>query len=121
MCGVFGHDGEIIDQALRILRLEVDDPRELAFVVRVVDVEPLRDELRMVVILGEDDGLAQAVPAGHFQAARHQVLQHLVHGIFVEQPAVYRLRLPRDPVSCRRRSIPAHPTLPFPLRTVGRR
>ena len=91
MCGSLVTIGEIVDQALGILRLEVDDPRELAFVVRVIDIEPLGDELRVVVILGEDDGLAQAVPAGHFQAAGHQVLQHLVHGVFVEQPAVDRL------------------------------
>ncbi len=88
---VFGQNGEIIDQALDILRLKVDDPGKLTFVVRVIEIEPLGDELRVVVILGKNDGLSQAIAAGHFKAARHQMLQHLVDGIFVEKPAVYRL------------------------------
>ena len=58
-------------QVLNVLRLKVDDPRKLSFVVRVIDIEPLRDELRMVMIFSEDDGLSQAIPAGHFKATRH--------------------------------------------------
>ena len=91
MCGSLVRIGEIVDQALNIFRLEVDDPRKLSFVVRVIDIEALRDELRMVMILGEDDRLAQPIAACHFKAAGHQMLQHLVHGIFVEQPPVDRL------------------------------
>ena len=88
---VLGENGEIVDQVLHILRLEIDNPGKLAFVMRVIEIEPLGDELRVVVILGKDDGFAQAIAAGDLKAARHQMLQHLVDGVFVEKPAVYRL------------------------------
>ena len=45
------------------------------------------------LVLGEDDRLAQPVAAGDLQAARHQVLQHLVDGVLVEEPLVDRLGL----------------------------
>ena len=65
MCGVFVRLREVVDEGLGVLRLERDDPRELALVVRVVGVEALRDELGVVVVLGEDDGLAEPVAARH--------------------------------------------------------
>jgi hypothetical protein len=43
------------------------------------------------LFLAKDDGLAQPVAARHFVAARHQHLQHLVHGVGVEQPLVHGL------------------------------
>ena len=120
MCGALSLLGEVVDQALRILGLEGDDTGELTLVVRIVDVEPLGDELGVLLVLGEDDGLAQPVATGHLQAARHQVLQHLVHGVLVEEPLVDGLGL--DPVGHvrPRRPTPARPTGPCPLRT-GRR
>ena len=84
---------EVVDQALRVLGLEGDDARELALVVRVVGVEPLGDELGVVLVLGEQDRLAEPVAAGDRQAPRHQVLQDLVHRVLVEQPLVDRLGL----------------------------
>ena len=52
----------------------------------------------MLMVLGEDDGLAQPVSVGHLHAARHQMFQDLINGIFIEQPPVQRLGLygPRD-------------------------
>ena len=93
MCGVLSLVGEIVDQALRVFGLESDDACELALEMRVVDVEPLGDELGVVVVLGEDDGLAQPVAASHLLPARHQMLQHLVHGVRIEQPLVDRFCL----------------------------
>ena len=59
--------------------------------MRIVGVEPLLDELRVVLVLGEDDGLAQPVAARHLQPVGHQVRQHLVDRVVVEQPLVDRL------------------------------
>ena len=79
---------EAVDQALRILGPEGDDARELSLEVRVVGVETLGDELGVALVLGEEDGLAEPIAAGHGHAARHQVLQNLVHRVLVEQPPV---------------------------------
>ena len=84
---------EVVDQALRVLGLECDHARELALVVRVVGVEALRDELGVVLVLGEQDGLAEPVAAGHRQTPGHEVFQDLVHRVLVEQPLVDRLGL----------------------------
>jgi hypothetical protein len=81
---------EVVDQALRVLGLEGDDPGELAPQVRVVGVEALGDELGVALVLGEDDRLAQPVAAGDLEPVRHQVLEHLVDGVLVEQPLVDR-------------------------------
>ena len=85
---VLGREG--VDQALRVGGLVGDDPRELALVVRVVDVETLGDELGVVVVLGKHDGLAQPVAAGHLLALGHQVRERLVDRVGVEQPLVKR-------------------------------
>lgn len=60
----------------------------MALVVRIVDVEALGDEFGVRVVLGEDDGLAQAVAAGHLLAVGHQVREHLVGSVGIEQPFV---------------------------------
>jgi hypothetical protein len=49
--------------------------------VRVVGIEALGDELGVVVVLGEDDGLAQPVATGHLLPLGHQGLEHLVDGV----------------------------------------
>ena len=113
-------DGEGVNQALGVLGLVGHHPGELALVVRVVDVEALGDELGVVVVLGEHDGLAQAVAAGHLLALGHQVRQHLVHGVGVEQPLVQGGGVHRVAAWCRPRSTPARPTAPSPPRR-GRR
>ena len=84
---------EIVDQRLRIIGLEIDHSREGALEVRVVGIEALRDELRVLLILGEDDRLAEPVAGGDLQSVRHQVLEHLVDGVGVEQPLVNRRRI----------------------------
>src|SRR5262249_16353339 len=66
---------------------------ELPFQMRVVDIEPLLDELSMILVLGKDDRLPEPVAAGDPQPARHQVLEYLVYRIDVEQPLVNRCSL----------------------------
>ncbi len=83
--------GEVIDEALRVLGLVGHHPGEVTLVVRIVGVEALADEIGMVVVLGEDDGLAQAVAAGHLLSLGHQGGQHLVDGVLIEQPFVHGL------------------------------
>ncbi len=75
---------EVADERLRVRDLEVDDPREIALELRIVRVEPLGDEERVIVVLGEDDRLAETVASGHADPARHQVRQHLVDSVLVE-------------------------------------
>ena len=62
-----------------------DHPREMAGEVRIGRIEARLDELRMRLVLGEDDRLPQPVAARHFLAARHQVLQHLVYRVLIEE------------------------------------
>jgi len=81
-------EGELINQALRVLGLVGHHASEGALVLGVIGIEALGNEVRMGVVLGKDDGLAQAVTASHFLALGHQVAQHLVHGVGVEQPLV---------------------------------
>jgi hypothetical protein len=52
------HRRERVDQVLRVLGLEGDDPRKLAPVVRIVCVEAFGDEVGVLLVLGENDGLA---------------------------------------------------------------
>ena len=42
----------------------------------------------MALVLGKDDGLADAVAACRLDAPFHQVLQHRVHGVGVEDELV---------------------------------
>ena len=90
---------EVVDQALRVLGLEGDDAREVALEVRVVRVEALGDEVCVMLILDEEDGLSQPVATRHLETSRHQVLEDLVHGVLIEEPLVDRLGL--DAVSGR--------------------
>ena len=73
---------------MRVGRLEGDDTREMSRKMRIGDVEPLFDELGVRLVLGEDDGLAEAVAARDLQPFRHHICQHLVDGVGVEQPVV---------------------------------
>ena len=77
ICGAFRGLRKVVDQRLGVVDLKIDDPGEMAHLVRVIGVEPLRDERGVVVVLGEDDGLAQFVAIIDLQPVRHQVLQHL--------------------------------------------
>ena len=71
---------EIVDQGLGVFFLVGDDSSELAGEVRVVGVEPPGDEERVVMGLGEDDGLAEPVAVVDSKAVGHQVFQDLVDG-----------------------------------------
>lgn len=42
----------------------------------------------MLLVLGKDDRLPETVAARHLYPPYHQMLQHLVDGIRVEQPLV---------------------------------
>ena len=56
--------------------------------LRVVVIESLLDELRVRVVASEEDRLGQPVPPFDCVAMLHQVLEHLVHRVLVEEPAV---------------------------------
>ena len=45
------------------------------------------------MVLGKDDGLAEPVASRHLDAVAHQVFQHLVHRVHVEQPVVQSRRI----------------------------
>jgi hypothetical protein len=61
--------------------------------MRIIGIEALNDELRMVMILGEDDRFPEPIACGDFQSMGHQVLKHLVDGVRVEQLLVDRWRI----------------------------
>jgi hypothetical protein len=75
---------EVVEQALRVLGVVVDDACEVTLVVWVVVIEPLLDELRMLVVAGEEDGLGEPVAPFDLVPVFHDVLEHLVDGVFVE-------------------------------------
>jgi hypothetical protein len=77
---------ECVDQRLRVRQLGMNDARERAFVVEVILVEALADVLSVQLIFGEDDGLAEAIATLHALVTSHQVFEHLVDRVLVEQP-----------------------------------
>ena len=79
---------EVVEQALRIRGVVIDDAGEVPGVLRVVVVEPLFDERRMLVIAREDDRLGQSVATVDRVAVLHEMLQHLVDRVVVEEPVV---------------------------------
>ena len=66
----------------------IDDAGEVPGVPRVVAVEARFDERRMLVIAREDDRLGKSVATVDGAAVLHEMLQHLVDGVAVEQPTV---------------------------------
>ena len=79
---------EVVEEALRIGRIVVDDAREGSFVLRVVVIETLLDELGVRVVASKEDRFGQPIPAFYCVAMLHQVLEHLVYRVLVEEPAV---------------------------------
>ena len=77
---------------MRVVDLEVDHAREAAPQRGIIGVEALLDEFGVGVVFREYDGFAELVAVLHMLAARHQVFQHLVHRVGIEQPFVDRLR-----------------------------
>ncbi len=80
--------GEIVDQRLDVVDLVGNHPGKVPGVFRVVVVETLFDKVRVGLVAGEDDGLAEAVATLHLMAVLHKVLETLVHGVLIEQPVV---------------------------------
>ena len=74
----------------RFLTVLRDHPGIMALEVRVVVIKPLRYVLCVVVVLGEDDGLPDAIAGRHHQATLHQVLQDQIDSAFIEEPLVHR-------------------------------
>jgi hypothetical protein len=56
--------------------------------VGIVLIKPVGDELRVVVVFGKNDGLAQSVSVRYFHSPRHEVFQHLVYGVLIEKPSI---------------------------------
>ena len=66
----------------------LDESRVLGLQLRVELAKAFPDKLRVALVLGKDDGLADAVAARRLDAPFHQVLQHRVHGVGVEDELV---------------------------------
>ena len=81
-------DGEVVDQRLGVRGSVGDDSGEVTGELGVGEVEPLGDELGVLLGLGEDDRLAEPVTAGDLVALHHQRLEDLVDGVLVEQEPV---------------------------------
>ena len=72
-------DFKILQQSLRVRVAADDAPREPAAVLRVQLVEPLHDtNSACVLVLRENNALAQAVAARDADAVLHQILQNRV-------------------------------------------
>ena len=52
-------------------------------------MEAFYNLLRMIVVKGKNDGLANHIAIHDAQTFFHQVAKHLVHGIFVEEVMIY--------------------------------
>ena len=82
---------EIVNDGLRI-SIVTDDPLDeagiLLFQLRIQLAKPFPDKFRMALVLGKDDGFADAVTARRLDAPFHQVLQHRVHGVGVEDELI---------------------------------
>ena len=53
-----------------VFGFEVDYPRERAFEMRIISIEAIDDELGMIMVLGENDRLAEAITVGHLETLR---------------------------------------------------
>jgi len=84
--------GEVVDQRLSIVDLMSDDSRESPFQMRVVMIEAFRDELGMALVLGEQDRLTQAVSVSYLNAVLHQMREHKIDRVFVEEPLMHLRR-----------------------------
>ena len=90
--GLLLRGAEVVDQRLRVGDLVRDQPGVVPTEPGVVGVEPLLHELGVLLVAGEDDGLAEPVGSGHLVAAGHQHFEDLVGGVGVEQVAVEVVR-----------------------------
>lgn len=82
---------EVVNNGLRIGVVAdhpLDESRVLGLQLRVELAKAFPDKLRVALVLGKDDGFADAVAARRLDAAFHQVLQHRVHGVGVEDKLI---------------------------------
>src|SRR5439155_19910482 len=84
---------EVVYQGLGVVHSVVNRSRKRTFELRIVSVEALDDELRVSLILGKDDRLADSVASLDLQAVLHQMRQNLIDRVFVEEPSIQRGRL----------------------------
>ena len=63
---------EVVEEALRIRRIVVDDAREGSLMLRVVVIESLLDELRVRVVASKEDRFGQPVSPFDCVAMLHQ-------------------------------------------------
>jgi hypothetical protein len=54
----------------------------------IVDVKALLDEHGVGVVFGKDDGFAEPVATGYLEAVLHDVGEHLIDSVLVEEPFV---------------------------------
>ena len=86
-----GHT-EIVDKVLGVCNLIVNQHAEIAAVFRIQVCKAMDNELGVVVVVGKDDGLANLLATIYHLTAGHQVREHLVHGIDVEDIVEYLAR-----------------------------
>ena len=82
---------EIVNDGLRIGVVAdhpLDESRVLGLQLRVELAEAFPDKLRVALVLGKDNGLADAVTTRRLDAPFHQVLQHRVHSVGVEDELI---------------------------------
>jgi hypothetical protein len=85
--------GEVVDEGLGVGHAVIDGARKGALVVRIVHVKAFEDELRVRLVLGEDDRLGKAIAAGDSLPAGHEVFEGFVDRVLIEEPGVHRRRL----------------------------
>ena len=87
--GLRARGREPVDEVLNVGPRGVrDDRRRLAALLGEVRVEAFLDELGVLLVLREDDRLAEHVAALDVLSLIDEDLEDLVDGVFVEQPAV---------------------------------
>ena len=79
------------DVHLRLQREQRDERAERPGVLEPAELEALvraYSELRMALVLGEDDGFADPVAAFDLDPVLHQMCDDVIDGIFVEEPGI---------------------------------
>jgi hypothetical protein len=85
-----GRIREVVDQRLGVRDAVMDRAGKGTPELRIVGIEALDDEVCMCLVLGEDDRLPDPVATCHPLAVSHEVCEHLVYRVFVEEPCVQR-------------------------------
>ena len=83
---------EVVNDRLRVCIVADNTLCKCTTVFGVQLIKPLQNELRVALVLGEDDGFTQSVTASNTDAALHQILKHRVNGCLVENEFVQLCR-----------------------------